>query len=446
MAIMQTPWTSQPQQAVGIDLSNQFATGLAGVFNAASGRVNEAGGSVFSLLAGTPTSTTLQIGKATTIWRGRSRAFAPASQVEAVFAVFKVNSSAVDGAICTATNGSYGCSLSVNAGVLRFSPSTNSSAYTDFSTPLVDGQVYTALAFSTGPASNQRFCYLNGVLDTGTTSGSAISAQAALFFSIGERANAVDARASCDIVVCAAWKGQLFNDSKVKSLTQNPWQIFKPLPRRIFVPVASGDPTLYPSLYNNTNTFYDPTVSVGAVTLTPSLFSNSNTFHAATVTLGGATQTLTPSLYSNTNTFYGPSVGPGAVTLTPALFSNTNSFFGAVVTLDTDKILYPSLVSNSNSFYGPTVSVGAVSIFPSLLVNSNTFYNHVVGGALTDSEKLDLILDILSNRQTLDATTGIYTLYADDGVTVLKTARAWEDAEGTQPYRGRSLKRLDALQ
>jgi hypothetical protein len=65
---------------------------------------------------------------------------------------------------------------------------------------------------------------------------------------------------------------------------------------------------------------------------------------------------------------------------------------------------------------------------------------------LTDSEKIDLILDILSNRQTLDPVTGLYTLYADDGVTVLKTALAWEDAAGTQPYRGQALQRLDPLE
>jgi hypothetical protein len=64
---------------------------------------------------------------------------------------------------------------------------------------------------------------------------------------------------------------------------------------------------------------------------------------------------------------------------------------------------------------------------------------------LSDSAKLDLILDILSNRQTLDPVTGMYTLYADDGVTVLKVAYAWEDVAGTIPFRGRGLKRLDAM-
>jgi hypothetical protein len=68
-----------------------------------------------------------------------------------------------------------------------------------------------------------------------------------------------------------------------------------------------------------------------------------------------------------------------------------------------------------------------------------------LGAYLSDSDKIDLILDILSNRQQLNAETGVYTLYADDGVTVLKTALAWEDTAGTIPYRGQGLKRLDAM-
>lgn len=63
----------------------------------------------------------------------------------------------------------------------------------------------------------------------------------------------------------------------------------------------------------------------------------------------------------------------------------------------------------------------------------------------SDSAKLDLILDILQNKQVLDPATGLYTLYADDGVTVLYTAAAWEDAAGTIPYSGGCLRRIDAM-
>lgn len=65
--------------------------------------------------------------------------------------------------------------------------------------------------------------------------------------------------------------------------------------------------------------------------------------------------------------------------------------------------------------------------------------------AITDTQKIDLILDILQNKQVLDPVTGLYTLYADDGVTVLYTAPAWEDAAGTIPYSGGCVRRIDAM-
>lgn len=68
-----------------------------------------------------------------------------------------------------------------------------------------------------------------------------------------------------------------------------------------------------------------------------------------------------------------------------------------------------------------------------------------VTGTLTDSQKIDLILDILQNKQVLDPATGLYTLYADDGTTVIYTAAAWEDAAGTIPYSGGCVRRLDAM-
>lgn len=58
---------------------------------------------------------------------------------------------------------------------------------------------------------------------------------------------------------------------------------------------------------------------------------------------------------------------------------------------------------------------------------------------------LDTILKILRNRQELNPATGIFTIYDDDGTTVLYTANAWADAAGTVPYSGGALRRIDAL-
>jgi hypothetical protein len=63
----------------------------------------------------------------------------------------------------------------------------------------------------------------------------------------------------------------------------------------------------------------------------------------------------------------------------------------------------------------------------------------------TPGGTLDLILKILANRQELNPTTGTFTLYDNDGTTVLYTTSAWADAAGTVPYSGGALRRIDAL-
>ena len=62
-----------------------------------------------------------------------------------------------------------------------------------------------------------------------------------------------------------------------------------------------------------------------------------------------------------------------------------------------------------------------------------------------DVDELSLILKILRNRQELNPSTGKFTLYDDDGTTVLMESNAWADADGTIPYSGGILARLDAL-
>lgn len=59
--------------------------------------------------------------------------------------------------------------------------------------------------------------------------------------------------------------------------------------------------------------------------------------------------------------------------------------------------------------------------------------------------QLDLILKILRNRQELNPVIGKFTLYDDDGTTILKQSNAWADVAGTRPYSGGTLARIDAL-
>ena len=146
--------------------------------------------------------------------------------------------------------------------------------------------------------------------------------------------------------------------------------------------VTRGTVTLTPARFNNTNNFFAATVTR---TLTPALYTNPNSFFAATVTQEGGGQTLTPALYTNPNSFFAATVTPGAVTLTPARFDNSNTFYAATVTRGT-VTLTPALYTNPNSFFTATVTPGTVTLTPARFDNSNAFYSATVtqeGGTQT---------------------------------------------------------------
>lgn len=173
--------------------------------------------------------------------------------------------------------------------------------------------------------------------------------------------------------------------------------------------------TLTPTLFTNSQTFYTPTVSVGAVGLTPSLFTNTNTFYVPTVssnypltpglftnTNSFFTSTITqsqvvaPALVTNTNTFYGPTVTTGSVNLVSTLFTNTSTLYSPTV-VPGAVTLTPSLLTNTNSFFGPSLSVGAVNLSPPLHSGVAIFYGATVTAPAPGSSSL--LPDFVTNTQ-----------------------------------------------
>jgi len=57
---------------------------------------------------------------------------------------------------------------------------------------------------------------------------------------------------------------------------------------------------------------------------------------------------------------------------------------------------------------------------------------------------LALVVKLLRNKRVTDPTTGIQTLYDDDGNPLL-TGPLFEDVAGTQPYRGQGAERAERL-
>jgi hypothetical protein len=163
------------------------------------------------------------------------------------------------------------------------------------------------------------------------------------------------------------------------------------------------DPTsaLTPSLFTNSQTFHEPTVTPGAVGVTPDLFTNSQTFHAPTVL---STYPLTPGLFTNSQTFFEPTVasdGPGSQDLTASLFTNTQTFHAATVGAGAVD-LTPSLFTNSQTFHAATVAAGAVDLTPSLFSNAQTFFAPTVVG---EGGEQSLTPDLFTNSQTFYSPT-----------------------------------------
>lgn len=61
------------------------------------------------------------------------------------------------------------------------------------------------------------------------------------------------------------------------------------------------------------------------------------------------------------------------------------------------------------------------------------------------TDKLVLIEAILRNKSVTDPSSGMMTIYATDGVTPLLTAQLYENAAGTQAYRGQGAERRERL-
>jgi hypothetical protein len=159
---------------------------------------------------------------------------------------------------------------------------------------------------------------------------------------------------------------------------------------------ATNVQSLTPSLYTDSDTFHQPTVTPGAVGLTPSLYEDGDTFFTPTVALGG-TKNLSPSLFDDGDTFHTPTAtyvnafvpslyedgdtfhAPTATyvnALSASLYSDADNFYAATVTRGTIT-LTPSLYTDADAFHSATVAQ-TLSVAPSLFVDDDTFYTPVV--------------------------------------------------------------------
>lgn len=65
---------------------------------------------------------------------------------------------------------------------------------------------------------------------------------------------------------------------------------------------------------------------------------------------------------------------------------------------------------------------------------------------LVESERIMRIAKLLTNKAITDPNTGKHTVYDDDSATVYLEADVFEDAAGSQPYRGQGAERREKLE
>ena len=82
-------------------------------------------------------------------------------------------------------------------------------------------------------------------------------------------------------------------------------------------------------------------------------------------------------------------------------------------------------------------------VAPSAAENATAIWGHA--SALALIAKQAVLEKLLRNKTVTDPTTGIMTVYDDDGTTVLFSCNVFENAAGTQAYRGQGAERREKL-
>jgi hypothetical protein len=177
------------------------------------------------------------------------------------------------------------------------------------------------------------------------------------------------------------------------------------------------------SCFNNTNTFYDHTLTLGgggspqALTQT-ARFDDTNTFY--THTLSTSTPLTQSARFDNSATFYTHVLTPGAVTLTQsARFDDADTFYTHVLTPGAVALTQSSRFDNAATFYTHVLTQGLNLTQSARFDNSNTFYTHTLtpgAVALTQSSRFD-------NSQTF------YT-HALSATYALSQSARFDDADG----------------
>ena len=241
MGRLRTPWTSQPQTAVGIDRSNPITRGLVFALNAANRRDSISGAT--AVLSGTSyqavgpagiphKSPTTQVPGAFTYTVNIASAFDCTT-----IAVFRsVTAQAATTAVPTLNFNSAEPVLFSSTGSQSVFSTTGNASTTI--TTLSAGRVYVLAGVKRGNSQEQ---YVNGVkVTTGVTGNRAVGAITTVSVGRPSGGNNLENAEYYEVLHF----NRALSPHEVAVLSANPWQVFAPLERRIWAPAAGGGATI----------------------------------------------------------------------------------------------------------------------------------------------------------------------------------------------------------
>jgi len=380
---------SQPQVATEIDWSNPITRGLVGAWNSASNNSGKAVSPSKSGLVFKPNETTY----VTNIQRPVRFAATSGLTMLSVGFINGTNNS---------TNSNFGIrfgtvnSRAFGIGTVDYSSNLQASAYISFS----DYTVIQTTATAHGAGNSGNTLVLATSYARNTTSGFRAFANGSLIASANTPDKSLFADSSKNIEIHSAFGGtnnsayptslnvyweRTLSDAEIRSISANPWQIFKPIPRRIFVPVSAGGATTY------TLTAQPGSYSLTGISATL-LKSKLITAQTGSYTYTGNTATLT--------------FVPNTAVYTLTAQTGTYNYSGTSASISRHRNLTAS--SGAYNINGQQVTITRTTLTPVYTLT-----------ALPGSYSLSGSVATILKHRSLTAQTGAYT-YMGNTVTISK--------------------------
>ena len=454
-------WTSQPQEVVELDWGNPDTVALAGAWPLQDGQFRDATGLYNGTLNAGVTPSVSQLGRTLT-FNGSSGVVSLAAVASGGLDLSNKNHSVslwlyptnLTGfrVIFHQYNGSIGPILFTNGTSLIWQVGNSSNRIT--ATSGVDLDKWQHFVVTYAPSS--LVIYKNGALlqsGTPTTENtSTATVQLGGNSSLGWYTTG-------QMAAPAVWTRTLSAD-EARRQYEATWELYAP--RTIWVPVSAGGggaTDLTVADLANAHTL-DNVVLTSSTALVVQDMAHGHALDAPTLSTGTA---LTVADAQHAHTLDNVTLSTtGTVSLTVANSLHGHALDAVVLTSQTD--LAAADMAHGHALDGVTLTLGGVSLviaeimhahaldavaltLDTYLAVADLLHAHTIDNVLVSipGGTLDLILKILVNRQELNPATGTFTLYDDDGTTVLYTTNAWADAAGTVPYSGGALRRIDAL-